>query len=141
MKKRVAIVFIYSFLISILSWAHGEDKPGPHGGFIKMPGAFHTEVVLSGPQQLTIYLLDMNWKNPSVTRSKLQVTYKSDKTSIGQCEVKDSHYVCLWPKTVNLNHKAQLLIEAQRLGQKGNLVSYDLPLSFPNRSNDHSGHH
>lgn len=26
-------------------FAHGEDHPGPHGGRIQMPGAFHTELI------------------------------------------------------------------------------------------------
>jgi hypothetical protein len=29
----------------VFAWGHGEDKPGPNGGYIQMPGAFHTELV------------------------------------------------------------------------------------------------
>ncbi len=53
----------------------------PNGGFIKMPGAFHTEVVPVGQNKLKVFLLDMNWKNPSILNSNLSVTHKASGTT------------------------------------------------------------
>ena len=48
------MAFLVTFiLMTSQSWAHGEDKYGPHKGFIRMPGAFHTELVLNGKNKLT----------------------------------------------------------------------------------------
>lgn len=134
------------FLCAQLVWAHGEDKPGPHGGFIRMPGAFHTEVVPSGPNQLKVYLLDMNWKNPSIKDSKLQVHLKDkDKVDIlAQCEPKGDHHLCTFPKQVDLKKNGELWIEAEREKQKGSAISYALPLQLQSKNgghDSHDGHH
>ena len=51
-----AYLFLMAMLVSsILAFAHGEDKPGPHGGHIKMPANFHTEVIASEDGSFHIY--------------------------------------------------------------------------------------
>lgn len=120
--------------------AHGEDKPGPRGGFIRMPGAFHAEVIPLGPNKLKVYLLDINWKNPSVSNSNLSVKLKSKKTSQAKCEVQENYYLCEFPKGVDLTKKGELSVEAQRENQKGNKVSYELPLKHQIIDDGHGGH-
>lgn len=36
------------------SFAHGEGKPGPNGGEIRMPGAFHTEAITVEKNKLKV---------------------------------------------------------------------------------------
>lgn len=120
--------------------AHGENKPGPNSGFIRMPGAFHTEVIPLGPNKLKVYLLDINWKNPSVSNSSLSVNLKSKKTSQANCEVQENYYLCEFPKGADLTKKGELSIEAQRENQKGNKVSYELPLKLQVIDDGHGGH-
>jgi hypothetical protein len=65
--------WIFSAVLSVgvLSFSHGMDKPGPHGGFVQMPGAFHTEVVPQKDGSLWVYLLDINIAEPSVRDSEV----------------------------------------------------------------------
>ncbi len=136
MKKLNLLLIVFP----LLTWAHGEDKPGPHGGFIKMPGAFHTEVLAAGKNKLKVYLLDMQWKNPSIVKSELKVTH--NKKTKGTCGIKENYYECGFPTSVNLNTKGELSVTAQRDGQVGNEMIYALPLKLEAPKNDdHSGHH
>lgn len=125
-----------------LSWAHGEDKPGPHQGFIKMPGAFHTEVVKTSDQGIKVYLLDMDWKNPTIKESSVTVSLKS-KTHNEKATCKETdgnHYSCQFGSKVNLTQTGELIIEAVRERQKGNKAVYALPLKLP-KEDPHAGHH
>ncbi len=77
--------FLLSLFIGFQSFAvfaHGGDKAGPNGGHIKMPGAFHTELILQ-PQKdsLQIFLLDLSFKNPVVADSKVEVLYKNGSST------------------------------------------------------------
>jgi hypothetical protein len=121
-------------------YAHGEDKLGPNGGFIRMPGAFHTEILPLGANKLKVYLLDINWKNPSVSNSSLSVTLNSKKIPKDKCQIKEKYYLCEFPKGVDLTKKGELSIEAQRENQKGNKVSYELPLKLQVIDDGHGGH-
>lgn len=121
-------------------YAHGEDKLGPNGGFIRMPGAFHTEILPLGANKLKVYLLDINWENPSVLNSSLSVSLRSKKTSQAKCEVQENYYLCEFPMEVNLTKRGELSVEAQRENQKGNMVSYELPLKLQVIDDGHGGH-
>jgi hypothetical protein len=121
-------------------YAHGEDKLGPNGGFIRMPGAFHTEVLPLGANKLKVYLLDINWENPSVLNSSLRVSLRSKETSLAKCEVQENYYLCEFPMEVNLTKRGELSVEAQRENQKGNMVSYELPLKLQVIDDGHGGH-
>lgn len=125
------IVIGIAILTTLQLWAHGEDKLGPHGGYITMPGPFHVEVVLESEQRLKLYLLDMDWKNPSVKDSKVTLTH--DKTQADCKEVKSprsDHFLCEFPKSVKLKSKGELSVEATREKQQGMKVKYELPLKL-----------
>lgn len=129
-----------------LAWGHGEDKSGPNGGFIQMPGAFHTELVPVGKNKLKVFLLDFNWKNPSVKDSSLKVTYHSgdpsSKKPEAACEIKESrYYLCSFPKTLDVTKSGKLTLASKREGQEGMEISYDLPLKLAAPADSHKGHH
>lgn len=116
-------------LTPALSWAHGENKAGPHGGHIRMPGAFHTELVLNKDQDLQIYLLDMNFKNPSIKDSKVEVYAKSNSgTQVTfKCPTMGGdHFHCLPEMKFPLN--GELVVKAVREKAVGNEAVYKLPL-------------
>lgn len=139
---RTSIMFLVSILVlGLTALGHGEDRPGPNGGYIRMPGGFHTEVILLAPNSLKIYLLDMDWKKPSVLNSKLSIVHKLKKTMPGKCSVEDDHYLCTFPKSINLEKKGELIVDAQRENQKGNVVKYELPLALKKKESSHEGHH
>lgn len=141
MKSAIIAVVIAASLGSQLAYGHGEDKPGPNGGFIRMPSAFHTEVILTGPNTLKVYLLDMQWKNPSTKDSSLFVNHTKDKALKTKCSVKSDYYVCTLPKNVDLKKKGELFVEAKREGQEGMVVSYELPLKLQKVDDGHGDHH
>lgn len=101
--------------------AHGEDKPGPHGGEIRMPGAFHTELVLDkGGKKgapAKIYLLDIEWKNPVVKDSAVSVAV--DEKPAKECKPASDHFTC------ELGVGTKLTVTAKRAGQQGNAVTYE----------------
>lgn len=133
-------------LLSSHLWAHGEDEPGPHGGHIRMPGTFHTELLLNSDQSLLFYLLDMNFKNPIVKDSSVEVHWElqgKDKVSF-DCSVMDNHFHCT-PKGKYDANSGKLIVKASRGKSKGSAV-YNLPLGHDQKgggkahSMDHSHH-
>jgi hypothetical protein len=141
-------ILIFTIFASINAYSHGEDKYGPYNGYIRMPGAYHTEVVPEGPDKFKVYLLDMKWKNPTLKQSLVKAMLIEEKNKVAvHCEAKDNHYLCVLPKGRNLN-QGVLELESQRENQKGNVAIYKLPLKLeksaePEKSkhDDHSGHH
>lgn len=136
--KKIMLCFLFIFSSTIV-FAHGEDKLGPNGGFIRMPGAFHTEIIPDGKNKLNVYLLDMQWENPSVVKSNLKVIHNG-KTEAA-CIIKDTFYVCTFPKSINLTKKGKLKLIAEREEQKGMEVSYPLPLKLQAPDDGQGRHH
>jgi len=138
--NKFLIGIITTALFSSLSidvFAHGEDRHGPHGGYIRMPGAFHTEVVKE-KQGYRIYLLDINWKNPTVENSSVQASLEvgGKKTHLICSQEKDSYFCKSTQKP-----KGQLNVLAQRQGQAGGVAIYKLPLKLEVPETDHNAHH
>lgn len=127
--------FIIATLIMTFNvYAHNEDKFGPHKGYIKMPGIFHTELVPEQRQSFKVYLLDVNIKNPTTENSNVTLSYEGtdgNKNPYKCIKVKDYFSCSVDSKTtaVDLN-KGSLIVEASREGKKGNKAIYSLPLSL-----------
>lgn len=131
--KKIVFIFILIEFFSLQVFAHGEDKPGPHGGYIRMPGAFHTEV-LKTKEGYRVYLLDMNWENPSIADSSVVATIHAGKKKTElKCEKEKKSYLC---KT-KLKEKGELEVTAKREGQMGNTAVYKLPLKFEKSNTGH----
>jgi hypothetical protein len=133
-------------LSSAFAYAHGEDKPGPNGGYIRMPGAYHTEVIAIEPNRLKVYLLDINWKNPAVKDSSVKVSIVGAKPGAAECKAAKDHFICELPKDVNLNAGGTLTLDSIRSGKTGAVASYALPLSYaapaaePTKDEHHNHH-
>ena len=147
LKTTYHILLALTFFVAVVSisqvaWTHGEDKPGPNGGPVRMPGAFHTEAVAESPVRVAIYLLDIEWKNPSIKKSSLKASFtsKSNPTTEAICKPTTKHYVCEFPANVDLNKPGTLAVQASREGQKGILVSYDTPLKLTVVDDGHGSH-
>lgn len=131
MGKKVLLALISITALQV--WAHGEDRPGPNGGFITMPGPFHVEIVPQGSRTVKAYLLDMNWLNPTIKDSSLTIVHKAQSDTKADCRAAKDHYVCEFAPPVDLK-SGKLSVEASRDKQKGNTVDYPLPLK-------HAAHH
>ncbi|MGE0762594.1 MAG: hypothetical protein AB7N80_04895 [Bdellovibrionales bacterium] len=133
MDEFKLLLAITSLLMAVSqAGAHGEDRPGPNGGFIQMPGAFHTEVVPLKKNQVAVYLLDMNWKDPRVSNSSVTAVYMSDHKTTqkvnGDCAPAANHFVCNFTNKVDLTKAGKLVLETKRNAQQGNPAIYKLPL-------------
>jgi hypothetical protein len=139
-------------LFSSVAFAHGEDAPGPHGGDVRMPGAFHTEVKL-GEKSVQVYLLDMNFANPTVDKSKVSATLKQAGQQVAlKCAPVGEAFSCELPKGQQLK-SGELEVKANRSGLQGNVATYALPLKFgasqsppqqqpqPQQKKGHGHHH
>lgn len=128
-------LFVPSFFALLLqsatpALAHGEDTPGPSGGYIKMPGAFHTELVPTGKDTVQVYLLDMTFKNPTVKNSKVDGKLRSKEgvEMLFSCTQEATFFQCKLPASLAAHAGGHLILIAEREGQKGVPASYDLPL-------------
>lgn len=141
-------LFIVALLISVNSFGHGENKPGPNGGFIRMPGVFHTEVVPDQKDKsFHLFLLDLEFKNPTIKDSSVEAVLeqKRNKKVNFSCEVMGgSHYHCKPDKNYN-NESGKLTIKAKRDNAIGTSI-YELPLKWEkgasgdHKNMDHSSH-
>lgn len=134
-------------LTAAIALAHGEDKFGPNNGFVRMPGAYHTEVVPAGDDQFRVYLLDINWKNPSVKSSQVKAALTGKKKAVAKCEVQTDHFLCKLDNGAKLS-RGTLVLETTRENQKGAKVTYPLPFKLekktpapaPEQANPHAHH-
>lgn len=141
---RSALMFCLLVLPTSMSWAHGEDKPGPSGGHIRMPGGFHTELTLDEQQGAHIFLLDINFAHPTVKDSKIEMKWVSGKSEIPfRCDVMGGdHFHCV-PTQKYPAKKGELRVLATREKSRGQEAIYKLPLPpfKTDKKSDHETHH
>lgn len=124
-----SIVCFLLVLAAAQAQAHGEEAPGPHGGHVRMPGAFHTELMLDEKREAHIYLLDIAFKNPTVKDSQIEMKFVSGKKETPfKCAIMGGdHFHCV-PQT-KYSDKGELRIKATREKAVGQEVVYKLPLA------------
>lgn len=109
------------------AWAHGEERPGPHGGFIRMPGAFHTEVIpMEGGYK--VVLLDIELRNPWVSQSSVKgYVARGGELVRLDCTKHSDHFFCRLPAGAS-GTEGRLELDASRAGGPAGRASYSLPL-------------
>jgi hypothetical protein len=139
-------VILLSLFFSIHTYAHGEDAPGPHNGHIKMVGTFHIEVAADTDGSFHVFLLDVNFKNPTIKDSSIEMTLdQKGKKNPFKCEVMGRDHFHCKPLGKYTLKNGQLLVKAKRENAVGD-TSYELPLKWKTgsaeaQSQDHSKHH
>lgn len=119
---------------SDLAFAHGEDKPGPNGGIVRMPSGFHSEVVPVTATRFKVYLLDFYFKNPTIQDSKVDGTAEIEAKSFPiKCQPNSDYYECTIQST-DKEPTGKLKLVTVRNGMAGAEMTYDLPLQ------SHQGH-
>lgn len=106
-----------------------------------MPGAFHTELKPLGPSSFDLFLVDMEWKNPSVENSSLSVVLnqgKKDEATL-DCRKKEDRYTCSLGKKRSFKKGDVLTIQASRMGAPGIPVKYPYPF-LPASAGEGGGH-
>lgn len=137
MKYIILSLFLVSY-----AFAHGENKPGPHGGHIRMPGAFHTELLLQ-THMAKVYLLDIGFKNP-ITKNSTIIMKVGSGQNLKQvaCSEKFDYFECHIP---DIKAVKEIQVKAMRNGETGKEITYSLPLmvfknNVPRSNDDHSNH-
>ena len=127
---NLQIVTLLSILISSGSaLAHGMNNHGPNGGYIKMPGAFHTELV-DAQKTMRVYLLDMAFKNPEVINSTVHIKYKGKGVEAEYpCTKSSNYFECKKPKD-GLKDIKEITVLAVRNNSKGREAVYAVPLKL-----------
>lgn len=142
MKTNLILFLVLNFIFVSEALSHGEDKYGPNWGYIRMPGAYHTELLPVSDQEVQVRLLDINWKNPITQNSSVSLVIPSKRTTEVTCEAKKSEYFsCPLPAGFNLKKPGKLIVNSTRDGQKGAQAVYELPLKLSTPNNSHQGHH
>lgn len=77
---------------------------GPNGGYIKMPGAYHTELV-EGKETIKVYLLDISFKNPVTDKSSVKIKYLGNDVKEFTCKNEQDFFECNSPKNGLKNYK------------------------------------
>lgn len=138
MSKHTSIAMALAAVLSApgLAHAHGTEDPGPHGGEIRMPGAFHVEAV-TRDEAVVLYLLDMQFEQPRVADSSVDATLRQNgKRMELNCRVADKAkaFRCPVPEGATLE-RGTLVVDASRKGMPADAAQYDLPLAW----NDQQG--
>lgn len=116
--------------------AHGEDKPGPNSGVIRMPGTYHTELVAHG-DHLMVYLLDIRFKNPVTQDSSVKLKVGDQ---VKECEAKKDFFEC-WATGLDLKKHKKLELQTVRAGVVGKVAEYSWPLEFSKKAASGHEHH
>lgn len=126
MKIFIMLLFVFGTNV----YSHGENQLGPHKGYVRMPGAFHTELVPLSDTKFKLYLLDVRWKNPSVENSKLSMVIL-DKELAGavSCNKEKKYYTCELPDGYSLK-SGKITVKSSYKNLPGIEVSYILPLGL-----------
>lgn len=136
-KKSFLLFLGLNISVIINVYPHGLDKPGPNGGYIQMPGSFHTELVPNkdnAAKQFKVFLLDIAFKNPTTQNSSITVSLKLKNDSLINisCEIKnkESYFLCTLPADKSLDNSKEIVIKPIRNGVNATNAIYKLPLIF-----------
>lgn len=126
----------------VAAGAHGTDKPGPHGGEIRMPGAFHVEVVAKAEAEaLRLYLLNMQFEQPQISDSSVRVVLEQQGETVElDCSIADGAkaFTCPLPNDASLQ-RGTMKVDATRVGKPASTARYELPLDFQNERQASTG--
>lgn len=138
---RFLVVITFFLCSSSFLMAHGESNYGPNGGFIRMPGSFHTELVRTeNPLVYKIYLLDIAFKNPTTSGSSVSLRYSGEKSGVAECTKKSNFFECRFKSKVDTN-VGSLILTATRYNKKAAPAEYSLPLKLTRNSESEPASH
>lgn len=136
MKK---IIILLALTLNSQVFAHGEDKYGPHKGYIRMPGSFHVELVPEEANSYTVYILDLMNKKSLMKDSSIEMKIiDSDKSQNFKCAMLADHFKCQADAKAFTTGK--VTINITRSGNKSNAAVYELPLSLKGAIKETQGH-
>ncbi|MDC0255841.1 hypothetical protein OAK75_13145 [Bacteriovoracales bacterium] len=107
------MIVLATLFMTVHLFAHGGNKPGPHGGKIKMPGMFHTELLIKNHHIFRVYLLDMKFENPVIEKSKVQYSFNGSDKVI--CEPTKSYFLCETKRVIKGHYTLKLFVKRNKM--------------------------
>ena len=126
--KASIVTILLATLLSQTALGHGMNKPGPNGGYIRMPGNYHVELVPK-EKALVVYFLDMMFKPITIDQASVKLSLKGDKSFRTDCVKEAASFKCDL-KNESLKNYKEVTLESTRDGKATATSTYKLPLSF-----------
>jgi hypothetical protein len=131
MKKLKFLSFIITILIFVMliPKSYAEELRGPHGGYYRMSGRNHIEIISDLDGNFIVYLLDLKLRNASIENSSVEVKVGADKNKLAtlDCISMEDHFYCSNKKIILTNSNTKLYVKAKTLGKTLKEVNYPLP--------------
>jgi hypothetical protein len=127
MKASFLTILMAAFF-SQGAFAHGMNKAGPNGGYVRMPGNYHIELV-SQDKAIIVYFLDMMFKPISIENGSVKLSLKGEKSFKTDCIKEATSFKCEL-KNESLNNYKEAILESTRDGKVITTSIYKLPLSL-----------
>jgi hypothetical protein len=136
--KLIVFISVLQFCMVTNVFAHGDDKLGPNGGYVYMPGTFHTELVPVQDGTFKVYLLDLSFKNPKTLDSSVDMKYILNKKEVVYtCKVmNETFFQCSSEEIKGKINRGNIEIKAIRSNVKANVAKYSLPLRIKSKKNE-----
>lgn len=109
------------------------DRPGPHGGFIRMPGRFHTEIRQEPDKTLSVFLLDEEFHEPLTGGSWVKgFIRRGEHENRLACQVEpaDKRFRCRLPDGASLKDGDKVILDVQRKGTPPGRAVYNFPFKL-----------
>ena len=126
--KASFVTLILATILSQTVFAHGMNKAGPNGGYIRMPGNYHVELV-SKEKAIEVYFLDMMFRPIAIDQASVTLSLNGAKSFKTVCVKGAKSFVCDL-KGESLQNYKEAALETTRDGKVVAKSSYKLPLSF-----------
>lgn len=129
MKASFVTLFI-TCLFSSNSFAHGMNKPGTNNGYVRMPGAYHVELVPVA-EGFRVYFQDIQFKAISTKDATLNLIVKSNTVATIGCKKEGaSAFLCPVDKSALKGARELVLESSINNGKTKASSAYKYPLSF-----------
>lgn len=141
--KRLLCLCVLQMVLTNKLFAHGMNSLGPNGGYINMPGVFHTELVPNDDGSLKVYLLDVNFKNPTTKDSSVGLKFISKKkTIVFDCKsFEETYFLCTSNEVKEKINKGNIEVKAIRAKSKGGTAKYSFPIKLKEKEEKKEAEH
>lgn len=126
--KASFVTLLLATMLSQTAFAHGMNKAGPNGGYVRMPGNYHVELV-SKDKAVAVYFLDMMFKPIAIDQASVTLSLNGAKSFKTVCVKEAKSFVCNLNGESLTNYK-EVVLETTRDGKVVAKSLYKLPLSF-----------
>lgn len=126
--KAGFVTILLTLMASNIALAHGMNKAGPHGGYIRMPGDYHIELV-PVDKEFKVYFLDMKFTPIVLNEATLKLTLNGKKPLKAQC-LRETHFFRCDINEQSFKKFKEIVIESSKNGKTEATSTYKIPLKF-----------